>query len=312
MNVTNQARSAISATLLVALVSIASAVVACRDGSRDAAVESQIAGASEANAAAKRDKAMANAKRLATSSMKDVGGFIFLSDDQLANNHSAFAQFTDKHDPDQCSDEIPLEGGGRCAINRPCDPDAGDAPPTPGTPLDVGTLTIKTAFGTLALEREGDQYSSDTLPGPFWRGDGDAVAVSFPGEPGKIPSFAFEAPAPVGDVVGRMPTGSIPRTGTMHFDWSYGQGSNEAASEIVVIVFQSDMAVGCNVPLSKRSLDIPPAALGRFLEGPANVFMLSTYATTKNGVVEQGQVKVGVSMQGSVDVGEQTGEVELK
>jgi hypothetical protein len=273
---------------------------ASKDPATDTPTEGLRAGLDRAPArAAAREQGLRTRRDHILANDPQVSGVVTVQDDSLTNSHSLTATlFTGQTGAAQCFDTFPLDGGGQCYRPKPCD---NPAPTTAGQPADLGTLEVKSTFDVLTADYDpGQGQYSAAGGGPFWRGDGDSVSVSFVGQEGVAPPFQYSTRAPVGDAIVTLPTMPVDRAQGLSLEWNYAVGTAAAVGNMQIVLFQSEALV-CIVPMINRSARVPAAALDHFTEGPAIVLPNSEAPDS----TPQGNTKVFVVVQATVDTNTQ-------
>jgi hypothetical protein len=283
-------------------------------GTDSAAVESAqraTAGSlpSDAGDASSREAARVVLDRRARRDVPDerrIGGFVYVSDDQLTNRHYVSVSFHDGPQAVPCGDVVPIPGGGECFLYRACE-GAGTDPGTPiaaPSPVDVGVVEVSARYDTVRLETVPGlpYYGGASRPGPFWRGDGDEVSISFTGVPGETPPFAYRVRAPVGDVIA-SPAAAVERGGSLRFGWDYADGARPAVGDLLIRLYQNGAsgALACTMPLASRAVEIPPALLQDFVPGPAFLRLESVALGTAFAPVATDHVRLTMQLQSTVD-----------
>jgi hypothetical protein len=232
----------------------------------------------------------------------DFAALLAIEDDQLANRHSAAALTA--HAPLTppilgCYEQIPLDAGGTCYLRRPCPPGGGIP-----APAGIGELTVSSTYDTIKLaDREGFYGEADARSGPFWRGDGDMISISFAGLSGILDPVSFEVRAPVGDAIAFAPVDAIDRTGALRLRWMYAQATEAAVGEMSVNLRQpaTGIALTCLAPLAQRAIELPSTLLRLFASGDAFLSFQSV-AVANFLPLEKGRLKLLATIRGVVDM----------
>jgi hypothetical protein len=243
----------------------------------------------------------ARALRDAARSNAPVGGLLSVFDDPLTNTHGfSQALFFNQHVPLGCTKVTPIEGG-TCEEYVACDPPEPDFQPQL---VDVGTVKVASTFDAFELA-PGVFHDAESRSGPFWRGDGDTVSMSFSGIANQVPAWSTTMAAPVADAVAHIPP-SFDRRAGLGLEWRYAVGDGPALGHMAVVVAQVDPPRGtieCLVPMTQRSIKIPSELLARFVPGPGVVMMTSTATKSFGSAIGSGATQIVVALSGTVDVG---------
>ena len=289
-------------TLSLACAALSSAC-GSKDPAADTSTQSVRAGLDPKARAAARAQASRTRRDHILANDPQVSGVVTVQDDSLTNSHSLTANlFTGQTGAAQCFDTFPLDGGGQCFRSKPC---PNPTPAMAGAAADLGTLEVKSTFDDLAADYDPGQgqYMAGGL-GPFWRGDGDSVSVSFAGRDvgeGTAPAFQYSTRAPVGDAIMTLPTTPVDRSQGLSLEWNYAVGTEAAVGNMQIVLFQSEALV-CIVPTINRSTRIPAAALDHFTQGPAIVIPNSEAPESTSAT---GNTKIFVIVQATVDTNTQ-------
>jgi hypothetical protein len=243
----------------------------------------------------------ARALRDAVRSNTEIGGLVTVFDDPLTNTHGfSQALFFNQHVPIGCTRAIPIEGG-TCEQYVVCDPPEPDFTPQL---VDVGAIDFKSTFDAFHLE-PAFFHDAESRSGPFWRGDGDVVTMSFAGTTELPQAWSTTMAAPVADAVSHVPS-SVDRGAGLELTWRYATGAAPAVGKMAVVVAQTDPPRGsieCLVPMTQRSMKIPAQMLTRFVPGPGSVMMTSTATKFFGTPIGAGGTQIVVALTGTVDIG---------
>jgi hypothetical protein len=105
-------------------------------------------------------------------------------------------------------------------------------------------------------------------------------------------------------VIAAVPS-SFARDAPFRIGWNYAEGTEAAVGDLLISVFQvGGSFFTCRAPLAQKAIEIPVDMITRFIPGPAFMTLQSVATGTGFLPLEQGNVRLSLSLSSTVDTGE--------